>query len=185
MKGKNILIATVGGIIGLSHIGMIGLLVARVGVKDQIPVLSPPVGPYTSYIASASKNGYKIQYQANDPKTMVKSTATKVKGLTKTTEKTVVDEYTMDGKTHLGVLGMAEAGSLNVACIKAEGGGEQTGKVVGASVGAAAGSQVMSVPFVGPVLGGLVALGATNKGGNIGGQLAMEWSEACDPDTTD
>ena len=87
MKGKNILIATVGGVIGLSHIGMIGLLVARVGVKDQIPVLSPPVGPYTSYIASARKNGYKIQYQANDPKTMVKSTATKVKGLTKTTEK--------------------------------------------------------------------------------------------------
>ena len=185
MKGKNILIATVGGIIGLSHIGMIGLLVARVGVKDQIPVLSPPVGPYTSYIASASKSGYKIQYQANDPKTMVKSTATKVKGVMKTTEKTVVDEYTMDGKTHLGVLGMREADALNVACIKAEGGGEQTGKVVGAAVGTAAGAKVVGVPFVGPVLGGLVALGAANKGGDIGGELAMEWSEACDPDTTD
>ena len=107
------------------------------------------------------------------------------KGVMKTTEKTVVDEYTMDGKTHLGVLGMKEAGALNVACIKAEGGGEQTGKVVGASVGAAAGAQVIGVPFVGPVLGGLVSLGATKQGGDIGGQLAMEWSEACDPDTTD
>ena len=185
MKGKNILIATVGGIIGLSHIGMIGLLVTRVGVKDQLPVINPPVGPYTSYAISATKDGYKVSYNANDPKTMVKSTATKVKGLTKTTEKTVVDEYTMDGKTHLGVLGMKEAGALNVACIKAEGGGEQTGKVVGAAVGTAAGAKVVGVPFVGPVLGGLVALGAANKGGDIGGELAMEWSEACDPDTTD
>ena len=69
----------------------------------------------------------------------------------------------MDGKTHLGVLGMAEANALNVACIKAEGGGAQTGKVVGAAVGTAAGAKVVGVPFVGPVLGGLVALGTTVK----------------------
>ena len=185
MKSRNILIATVGGLVGLSHIGMIALLVSRVGVKDQIPLISPPVGPYTSYAISASKDGYKVSYQANDPKTMVKSTSTKVKGLTKKTETTVVDEYTMDGKTHLGVLGMAEANALNVACIKAEGGGAQTGKVVGAAVGTAAGAKVVGVPFVGPVLGGLVALGAADKGADIGGQIATEWSEACDPDTTD
>ena len=55
---------------------MIALLVSRVGVKDQIPLISPPVGPYTSYAISASKDGYKVSYQANDPKTMVKSTST-------------------------------------------------------------------------------------------------------------
>ena len=181
---KWISIGVVGSLFAVSHLGMIGYIASR-KTESQLPKIDIPVGDYTSYAISATKDGYKVSYNANNPKTMVKSTATKVKGLTKTTEKTVVDEYTMDGKTHLGVLGMREAGALNVACIKAEGGGEQTGKVVGASVGAAAGSQVMSVPFVGPVLGGLVALGATNKGGDIGGQLEMEWSEACDPDTTD
>ena len=54
-----------GGILGISHIGLIGL----VSRKASVPVISPPVGPYTSYVIQADKEGYKLSYTANDPKT--------------------------------------------------------------------------------------------------------------------
>ena len=56
----------IGGVFGLSHIGLIGM----VSRKDNVPIINPPVTPYTSYVVQADKNGYKISYQANDPKTM-------------------------------------------------------------------------------------------------------------------
>ena len=59
--------ATIGVVIGVSHIGMIGMIANR---KDgKLPDLDIPVGPYTSYVVSADKEGYKISYTANDPKT--------------------------------------------------------------------------------------------------------------------
>ena len=57
----------VGGLLGLSYIGMVGMVVNK--SKNQLPKLDIPVGPYTSYVVSADKNGYKISYTANDPKT--------------------------------------------------------------------------------------------------------------------
>ena len=66
-----------GGVFGLSHIGMIGMI----SRKDNLPIISPPVGPYTSYKVSVSdKEGYAISYQANDPKTMFITKDIKEKG---------------------------------------------------------------------------------------------------------
>ena len=45
-----------------------------------MPVVNLPVGPYTSYKVEASKEGYKIQYRANDPKTMLVERDIKKKG---------------------------------------------------------------------------------------------------------
>ena len=59
--------ATIGVVIGVSHIGMIGMVANRKG--DKLPDLDIPVGPYTSYVVQADKEGYKISYTANDPKT--------------------------------------------------------------------------------------------------------------------
>ena len=52
-----------GGLIGLSHIGMIGSLSNR---QSKLPSINLPVGPYTSYEAEVGHNGYKISYKAND-----------------------------------------------------------------------------------------------------------------------
>jgi hypothetical protein len=56
-----------GGLIGLSHIGMIGSLSNR---QSKLPSINLPVGPYTSYEAEVGHDGYKISYKANDPKVM-------------------------------------------------------------------------------------------------------------------
>ena len=47
---------SLGGLIGLSHIGMIGSLSNR---ESKLPSINLPVGPYTSYKADVSHNGYK------------------------------------------------------------------------------------------------------------------------------
>ena len=89
-----------GVLLGVSHIGMIGMIARR----DKFPVISPPVGPYTSYKVSVSEEGYAISYKANDPKTMYKTTKIKEKGgfLGLANEnKEIVEEYTMDGDVHI------------------------------------------------------------------------------------
>ena len=171
---------SLGALVGISHLGMIGIIASR----KTGPNL-PPVGPYTSFAISTSKDGYKMSYQANDPKTMYKTTSIKDKGLFKKYDKQIAEQYTMDGAAHTGVgaVGKTAAQALNVACIKAEGGGASTGRVVGASMGAAAAPAVSGIPFVGPVLGGLLALGGADQGAKIGGQLATEFNDACDEST--
>ena len=172
---------SLGTLVGVSHLGMIGIIASRQTGPDI-----PPVGPYTSFAISKDENGYKMSYQANDPKTMYKTTSIKDKGLFKKYDKQIAEQYTMDGATHTGVgaVGKTAAQALNVACIKAEGGGAATGRVVGASIGAAASPSLVGIPFIGPVLGGLVALGGADQGAKVGGQIATEFNEACDdPDT--
>ena len=89
-----------GTIIGVSHVGMIGLLSNR---ESKLPSINVPVGPYTSYNAEVGRDGYRISYRANDPKVMRVERDVKKKGgflgLANNTEK-VVEQYTMDGSVH-------------------------------------------------------------------------------------
>ena len=201
MKSRNILIATVGGLVGLSHIGMIALLVSRVGVKDQLPLISPPVGPYTSYAISATKDGYKLSYQANDPKTAFITKDIKKKGgflglANNTTQ--VTEEYFMDGQINQGgpvsnhrswidsppglTQQQAEeitAARKSEACIKAIGSAEGTGRLVGTSIGASAAPTLSTIPFVGWVAAGWVAMFGGNQGADIGGNMAEDLNKNC------
>ena len=165
-----------GGIFGLSHIGLIGM----VSRKNNVPVISPPVGPYTSYVIQADKEGYKLSYTANDPKTAYLTKDIKKKGgflgLANETTK-VTEEYFMDGQTNQGGpvsnqrswmdqppgLTNAQTAEINAArkseaCVKAIGSAEGTGRLVGTSVGAAAAPTLTTIPFVGWVAAGWVAM---------------------------
>ncbi len=171
---------SLGAIVGLSHIGMIGMI-AR---NKEFPVVNLPVGPYTSYSVDASKEGYSIQYRANDPKVMRVERDIKKKagflglGNNKTT---IVEEYTMDGSFHMEdrPLGKTISGK-EVACIEAIGSGKGTGKMVGASVGAAVAPSVASVPFVGWVLAGAATMMGMDAGSDVGGSMAESLSGACE-----
>ena len=179
----------VGGLLGLSHIGMIGMIAKR--ANTDLPIIQPPVGPYTSYVISANKEGYKISYVGNDPKTMYKTTKTKEKGgfLGLANEnKEIVEEYTMDGDVHVqkpfqvngGGVANPIANSKSEACIEAIGGGKQTGRVVGASVGASvANTGIASIPFVGWVLAGAATMIGMDQGAEIGGNMVEDLNKNC------
>ena len=186
-----------GGILGLSHIGLIGIATR----KASVPVISPPVGPYTSYVISANKEGYKISYTANDPKTAYITKDIKTKGgflglATETTK--VAEEYFMDGQINQGGavsnqrswldqkpgLTQAQAAEINAArkseaCIEAIGAAKGTGRLVGTSVGAAAAPAVSSIPFVGWVASGWVAMFGGEQGAELGGNLAEDLNKNC------
>ena len=65
------------------------------------------------------------------------------------------------------------------ACIKAIGSAEGTGRIVGTSVGAAAAPTLSSIPFVGWVAAGWVAMFGGNQGANIGGNMAEDLNSNC------
>jgi len=170
---------SLGGLVGLSHIGMIGMI-AR---QQKFPVVNLPVGPYTSYSVEAGKEGYRIQYRANDPKVMHVERHIKRKAgflglgnnVTKTTE-----QYTMDGAFHLDDKAGALATQRSVACIEAIGSGKGTGKMVGASLGAAVAPSVTGIPFVGWVIAGAATMMGMDAGSDVGGSMAESLSGECD-----
>ena len=185
---------SLGTILGVSHIGMIGLLATR--NNNKLPTLNIPVGNYTTYQAEVTEEGYKIAYKANDPKVMI-TTEDVVKpsgflGLSKKKTQRVV-EYTMDGAEHHGgpvssptawidpsAQGAGQGPSdKTIACIKAVGSAEGTGRLVGTSVGAAAAPAVSNIPFVGWVVAGWVAMFGGEQGAEIGGNMAQDLNKNC------
>ena len=68
---------SLGTLLGVSHIGMIGMLANR---SSKMPSLNLPVSEYTSYKAKVSMDGYEIEYRANDPKTVNRVVEVKEKG---------------------------------------------------------------------------------------------------------
>jgi len=186
-----------GGIFGLSHIGLIGMI----SRKSAVPIINPPVGPYTSYVIQSNKEGYKLSYTANDPKTMYITKDIKKKGgflgLANETTK-IAEEYVMDGQTNQGGavsnnrswldqkpgLTQAQVAEINdarksEACVKAIGSAEGTGRLVGTSVGAAAAPTLTTIPFVGWVAAGWVAMFGGNQGAEIGGNMAEDLNKNC------
>ena len=198
-KLKWISFGIVGSLFAVSHIGMIGYIATR--EKSKLPNINVPVGPYTSYKVSVSEEGYAISYKANDTKSMYITKDIKEKagflGLANNTTK-VVEEYVMDGQINQGGAvsnhrswidqkpGLTQqqaeeitAARKSEACIKAIGSAEGTGRLVGTSIGASAAPTLSTIPFVGWVAAGWVAMFGGNQGADIGGNMAEDLNKNC------
>ena len=188
---------SLGVLVGVSHIAMIGMI-SQQNKKEGLPVVNIPEGDYGSFRADVTKDGYKISYKANDPKTAYITKDVKEKGgfLGLATNRTqTVEEYFMDGKTNQGGAvsnkrswlapyqeftdSNPELSEKDLACIKAVGSAEGTGRLVGTSVGAAAAPAVSSIPFVGWVAAGWNAMFGGEQGAEIGGNMAEDLNKNC------
>ena len=167
----------VGTLFGIAHLGMVGHLINR----PIFPNL--PVGNYTSYTVEYGRDGYKIKYNSNDPKVMTKDRVVNKKngffGIGGNTNIIQQEQYTMDGATHLQGGGAGKLTAQQVECIKAEGGGENAGRMVGASAGAAVAPWFSSIPYIGWLAAGWVTMFAQDKGADIGGDVATMMKD-CD-----
>ena len=189
---------SLGTVIGISHIGMIGMLANR---ESKLPKIDIPVTPYTSYAISADKDGYKLSYTANDPKTAYITKDIKEKGgflgLANETTK-ITEEYFMDGQTNQGGAvsntrswlsgdpGLTQEEAANItaarkseACIEAVGSAKGTGRLVGTSIGASAAPSLSSIPYIGWVAAGWVAMFGGDQGAEIGGNMAEDLNKNC------
>ena len=188
---------SLGVLVGVSHIAMIGMI-SQQNKKEGLPVVNIPEGDYGSFRADVTKDGYKISYKANDPKTAYITKDIKEKagflGLANNETK-VVEEYFMDGKTNQGGAvsnkrswlapyqeftdSNPELSDKDLACIKAVGSAEGTGRLVGTSVGAAAAPTLSTIPFVGWVAAGWGAMFGGEQGAEIGGNMAEDMNKNC------
>ena len=188
---------SLGVLVGVSHIAMIGMIATNKEEKG-LPVVTIPEGDYGSFRADVTKDGYKISYKANDPKTayITKDIKEKAGFLGLATNRTqTVEEYFMDGKTNQGGAvsnkrswlapyqeftdSNPELSEKDLACIKAVGSAEGTGRLVGTSVGAAAAPTLSTIPFVGWVAAGWIAMFGGEQGAEIGGNMAEDLNKNC------
>ena len=59
---------SIGSVVAIAHIGVLGHLIRRDSHTMRVPTINIPNGtPYSSYKVEATKEGYKIEYKANDP----------------------------------------------------------------------------------------------------------------------
>ena len=180
---KKVIGLSLGTLIGLSHIGMIGMI-AR---KESFPKLNLPIGEYTSYEVEANKEGYRIRYRAHDPRVLVTTREVNKPGgfLGLSRSKVNIHEqyYDTNGKNEnkSGALSARE-----IACLKKQGAGEGTGRLVGGSLGTAAVTQtgMASIPIIGWVLAGATTMMGMDQGAEIGGSMAKDFAKECeDPNT--
>ena len=131
MDKKSAFILGLGTVLGISHIGMIGML----SNNSSFPKFDLPIGKYTAYRIEADKTGYKIDYRAHDPK-IVTSTEqiSRPAGFLGMGKKNVdIKKQNVVGETtNTTSSGLTEK---QIAGIKASGSGEGTGKMVGGALG--------------------------------------------------
>ena len=96
----------VGSVIGIAHIGLLGYVINR----PQAPVINFPKGDYSSYKMQSDRDGYSIEYKANDPAILESNRTLELdkhkRGLFGPTEEKRReyrhDQYTMDGTRNIG-----------------------------------------------------------------------------------
>ena len=165
-------------ILGLSNVSMMNTLVSQ-KFKNPYPNLNLPVGPYTSYRVVAKQDGYSISYKANDPKILARTKLVDdEKGLfNKKSKLSLRETYTMNSESSSGGSDGSVMTDKDIACIKVEGSGNATGRVVGASVGVKAAPMVSNIPIVGWLAAGLVTMFTQDKGAEIGGEIAKNYND--------
>ena len=174
---------SVGSVVAIAHIGVLGHLVRR-EPSIQVPTINIPRGtPYSSYKIEAGKDGYTIEYKANDPKVLESQRSL---DLTKTQSgffggkkyedrnEYRTDQYTMEGVRNMGGGALSEEGksAKDVECIVADAGARSQGAMAGSAV--ATGvlvPAVVNIPYIGWLAAGWAALLGQNIGSEAGSQV--------------
>ena len=164
---------SIGGVIAFAHIGALGHLIRSKG--PQYPVINFPAGNYSSYKVEAGKEGYIIEYRANDPAILESQKSLSLdktkRGLfgggNESRREWRQDQYTMDGTRNLGGATLDGEGksAKDIECIVADAGARSQGAMAGTSIAAGVGvPAVIGIPYVGWLAAGWVSL----LGGRVG-----------------
>ena len=139
-----------GSLIAIAHIGVLGHLVKRQESAVQVPTINIPHGDYSSYTIRAGKEGYEIEYKANDPKVMSSERSLDLDkerrgifggGGREKRQEYRRDEYTMDGRRNVdgGAIDAEGKSAREVECIVADAGARSQGAMAGTSIAAGVG----------------------------------------------
>ena len=171
---------SLGSIVAIAHIGVLGHLIRREPDRIQVPTINIPRGtPYSSYKIEAGKDGYTIEYKANDPAILESQRSLSLdkdkKGLfgggTETRREWRRDQYTAEGVRNMGGAALGEEGksAKDIECIVADAGARSQGAMAGSAIAAGvAVPAVMNIPYVGWLAAGWATLLGQNIGSSAG-----------------
>ena len=176
---------SVGSVVAIAHIGVLGHLIKRQPESViQVPTINIPSGtPYSSYKIEAGKDGYTIEYRANDPKVLEsqrsldlnKSQSGFFGGKKYEDRKEYrTDQYTMEGVRNMGGASLPGEGKSagDVECIVADAGARSQGAMAGTSIAAGvAVPAVANIPYIGWLASGWALLLGQNIGSEAGSQV--------------
>ena len=174
---------SVGGVIAIAHIGVLGHLIKKEPPVQSAPTINLPRGPYSSYKIKAGKDGYEIEYRANDPKILESERSLDLDkekrglfggGTEKRTEYRR-DQYTMEGTRNMGG-GAAVDGegkrAKDIECIVADAGARSQGAMAGSAITAGVVvPAVMNIPYIGWLAAGWATLLGQNVGSAVGSEV--------------
>ena len=183
---KNIAIG-LGVVFGIAHIGVLGHLLNA--VRPNYPVINFPQGDYSSYKVEATREGYRIEYKANDPAILNSERQLKLDqkkgglfggGGIESRREYRHDQYTMDGVRNMGgaVDGEGKSGAKSEECIRADAGARSQGALAGTSIAAGAlVPAVVNIPYIGWLAAGWVTLLGGRIGSNVGSQVGQVFND--------
>ena len=172
-------------LVGIAHIGALGHLLNR----PQYPIINFPSGDYSSYKVEATKDGYKIEYKANDPAILNSERQLQLNqkkgglfggGGVELRREYRIDQYTMDGTRNMGgaIDGLGKNGAKSEECIRADAGARSQGALAGTSIAAGAlVPAVVGIPYIGWLAAGWVTLLGGRIGSNVGSQVGQVFND--------
>ena len=187
---KNVAIG-VGALFAISHIGLLGyVLRPQEEPVQQPPTFNMPRGPYSSYKIKVGKDGYEIEYRANDPKVLESERSIDLdkekKGLFGGgSEKRIEyrrDEYTMEGTRNMGaggaVAGVEGKSAEDIECIVADAGARSQGAMAGSAITTGlVVPVVMNIPYIGWLAAGWASLLGHQAGESIGSEVGSAFND--------
>ena len=183
---KNIAIG-LGVVFGIAHIGVLGHLLSA--VRPQHPVINFPSGDYSSYKVEATRDGYRIEYKANDPAILNSERQLKLDqkkgglfggGGIESRREYRHDQYTMDGVRNIGgaIDGEGKLGAKSEECIRADAGAQSQGAMAGTAISAGViVPAVSSIPYVGWLASGWALLLGQKIGSSIGSEVGSVFND--------
>ena len=181
---------SVGSIVAVAHIGVLGHLIKRQPERIQVPTINIPSGtPYSSYKIEAGKDGYTIEYKANDPAILESHRSLNLDkekrglfggGSEQRTEYRH-DQYTMEGVRNMGGAGtLAGEGksAKDIECIVADAGARSQGAMAGSAITAGVVvPAVVNIPYIGWLAAGWATLLGQNLGSAVGSEVGQVFND--------
>jgi len=177
-----------GALFAVSHVGLLGYVLHR-PQQPQVPVINIPRGDYSSYRIKAGKDGYEVEYRANDPKVLESERSLELdknkRGWfgpqTERRREYRTDQYTMDGTRNIGG-GAVDPEGKNLAkteeCIRADAGARSQGAMAGSAIAAGVAVPALSgIPYVGWLAGGWALLLGQKVGSDIGSEVGQVFND--------
>jgi len=184
-------VISIGSVIAIAHIGVLGHLIKRPPEPKvaEVPTINIPHGPYTSYKITAGREGYTIEYKANDPAILESQRSLDLDkerrglfggGREQRTEYRR-DQYTMEGTRNMGGGAVTDGegkSAKDIECIVADAGARSQGAMAGTAISTGVlVPAVINIPYIGWLAAGWATLLGKQVGETVGSEVGTVFND--------